>query len=631
MKLEEALKIEAGGESELFEIKWDYKALEYIYLLREKILHFNKEEDYSYLLEIFPKLSRELKLEENDKTLEKANDLMLEIRKEIQKHLASYEEEKKEDKNFIFLKTCVDNLESISLAYLYHFIEKYDGTTYHFLYSLIFDVRNLSLIKDAFTRYPYLVNSINEKDERLLFVVLEKWEEVLNKLLEDDENSILELHYYDEVMKILLKTEKLHFASKERKALLKKLKEKIVNVSNSKSPMKRKVVFWINDMLDKMYGKNPIITEEYLNYKYNIVSCFDEGILSESRRDLSFSKKNRRVVTDEYIIAIDDVDAEEIDDAISVKRLLDGSFLLGVHIADVNGALQTHPLIIEEAINRGTSIYLSDKTIGMLPEILGKEKLSLLAGKKRFANSFYMKVNPYGEVEDVYFEETIIELDKNVSYRECDRILKYGIVDDFRLLQTLENANELTGVLKDKLMIDSLYSYTARTNKNASNTAPVENYHSTKIVECAMVLANRELAKYFLKHNYPFVYRNHELDLELKESLEEIKKELEANKESRSISKFMNRLSVYPKAYYGTVNKGHDGLNLECYSHMTSPLRRAADILGTMCLKEFYFSKPEDKRAYELEDYLKEKCKEINTKCRLADEYLKVYEKNKRP
>lgn len=339
---------------------------------------------------------------------------------------------------------------------------------------------------------------------------------------------------------------------------------------------------------------------------------------------------NRRVdLRNETIVTIDGDDAKDLDDAISLKKLDNGDYYLGVHIADVSYYVQENSVLDKEALERGTSIYLVDRVIPMLPHKLSNGICSLNPHVDRLAISCFMEITPDGEVVDHEILETVINSTERMTYNNVNAILagdkilqeRYShVVDLFFLMQELalilQNKRDERGAIdfdtnEAKVIVDKM--------GKPIDVVLRERGQSDRIIESFMLAANETIAKHFKWLDLPFIYRVHEnpktdklknfstiartLGYTIKGSLEDIhSKELsriiEASKGSNEhtiISTLLLRCMA--KARYDEQCLGHFGLADEYYTHFTSPIRRYPDLMVHRLIRTYLFKKDMDEKT----------------------------------
>ncbi len=340
-------------------------------------------------------------------------------------------------------------------------------------------------------------------------------------------------------------------------------------------------------------------SDDIKEYAKSIPTKIEEEIISK-RLDLR----------DEQIITIDGDDAKDLDDAVCVKKLDNGNYELGVHIADVSHYVQEKSLLDKEAYLRGTSIYLADRVVPMLPEELSNGICSLNEGVDRLTLSVIMEIDQNGKVKDHKITESIINSAARMTYRDVTAILegdkekrkKYDY-----LVEQIEKMNELRKILNRKREERGSINFNfdeARVILDKEGK-PVdiikrESGVSNNIIEEFMLIANETVAEHFFWLNVPFIYRVHEepdgesireftkfiepFGYRIKHSngkvhpkeLSELIKKLNGKKEEIIISGVMLRSLM--KAKYSHENLGHFGLSAKYYCHFTSPIRRYPDL-----------------------------------------------------
>ncbi len=322
---------------------------------------------------------------------------------------------------------------------------------------------------------------------------------------------------------------------------------------------------------------------------------------------------------------IDPEDAKDFDDALSVRALPDGNIEVGVHIADVTHFVRPGQAIDSEAQARGTSVYLVDRTIPMLPEILSNDICSLKPNVDRLAFAAVFTLTPKGAVQSQWFGETIIHSDKRFTYEEAQGILTAGEGIFYKELSTLNSlAKNIraerfeTGAIdfdqeEIKFKLDAKGKPIAVVKKQRLDT--------NMLVEDFMLLANREVATYVYDLgkktpgvNNLFVYRIHDVPdseriEELGVFLRAIGYDLKTHKgviSAKDINRLFKEIEGKPeeglikvatirsmaKAVYSTKNIGHFGLSFRYYTHFTSPIRRYPDMMVHRILKSHLDKKP---------------------------------------
>ena len=328
--------------------------------------------------------------------------------------------------------------------------------------------------------------------------------------------------------------------------------------------------------------------------------------------------KDRKDFRGTTTFTIDPADAKDFDDAISLKTLENGDYEIGVHIADVSHFVVDKTELDKEARKRGTSIYLVDRTIPMLPEILSNNLCSLNPNEPKYAFSAVFVMDKEAEVKERWFGKTLIESDKRFTYEEAQDILDKKTGTFFKELNTL---NELAKKLRaEKFKKGAIDFETEEVKFELDNLGkPIRVYKKErkdthKLIEDFMLLANREVATFMHTANgknsrVAFVYRIHDapdrekivnlatfvkaLGFELKnkegettgEDIAEMLRSVDGSSAETLIKTAAIR--AMSKAIYSTSNIGHFGLAFEFYTHFTSPIRRYPDLMVHRLLLRF--------------------------------------------
>ena len=339
----------------------------------------------------------------------------------------------------------------------------------------------------------------------------------------------------------------------------------------------------------------------------------------------------RRDFRKELTFTIDPVDAKDFDDAISFKKLSKNSYEIGVHIADVSHYLQPNTILDNEAFNRATSVYLVDRVVPMLPEILSNKACSLRPNEEKYTFSavFIIEKN---KVINEWFGKTIINSNYRFSYEEAQEIIetKNNIIrkevslnnKEYSVSNNVKEAvlklNEIAYCMRKERMNSGAISFDKKEvrfsiNKDKEPTGVYvkESKESNKLIEEFMLLANRKVSEYIGKKNKKniFIYRVHDLPDESKiKALKEVAKSLGYNLDissrkrmSESLNKILKKIKgkkeqslieslairSMSKAEYTTKNIGHYGLAFDYYSHFTSPIRRYPDVIVHRLLEQY--------------------------------------------
>lgn len=349
--------------------------------------------------------------------------------------------------------------------------------------------------------------------------------------------------------------------------------------------------------------------------EYNLPSTFPESVVQEAKAfENKVDKKDiphRVDFRDKEIFTIDGEDAKDLDDAVRVEKLKNGNYRLEVHIADVSYYVRENSLLDQEALIRGTSIYMLGRVIPMLPRELSNGICSLNAGEDRFTLSCVMEIDTQGKVISSEVVKGIINVTERMSYTDVQAIIENSnqqtvkrykpYVTQFKLME------ELAHILKHKRMEQGYLNLDIPESKidldmdgRVTNIGKYETSFSHEIIEQFMLIANETIAEKFFWLEAPFIYRVHENpDLEKTQELNKflfnfglkikaskdnmypkefakILEEVKGKEEEKVVSNLV--LRTLKVARYEAENKGHFGIASKYYCHFTSPIRRYPDL-----------------------------------------------------
>ncbi len=399
---------------------------------------------------------------------------------------------------------------------------------------------------------------------------------------------------------------------------------------------------------------------------YGLPEEFPDGVMNQvdktSDEVESSAIAGRSDLRNMEMVTIDGEDAKDLDDAVSLTK--DGNiYKLGVHIADVSNYVTEKSPLDEEAIKRGTSVYLVDRVIPMLPHKLSNGICSLNAGVDRLALSCLMDIDEKGNVVSHKIVESVINVNRRMTYTSVKKILEDKEEEEIKeyeaLVPMFERMQELADILREKRRIRGSIDFDFPESKitldNTGKPIDVKAYErnkATKIIEDFMLIANETVAEDFFWQEVPFVYRTHENpdpekimklgifinnfgysikigqdEIHPKE-LQKLIEKIENTPEEPLISRLT--LRSMKQAKYTTTNEGHFGLATKYYCHFTSPIRRYPDLQIHRIIKESLRSGLSEKRTKHYEQILPEIASHSSAMERRADEAEREVEKLKK-
>ncbi len=389
---------------------------------------------------------------------------------------------------------------------------------------------------------------------------------------------------------------------------------------------------------------------------YDLPIEFPEKVLNQAERvakDVSTADMAGRMnIRDWQMVTIDGEDAKDLDDAISLTKEGE-NYKLGVHIADVTNYVQEKSALDREAYKRGTSVYLVDRVIPMLPHILSNGICSLNEGEDRLALSCIMTINDKGNVVDYKIAETVICVDRRMTYTSVKKILEEQDEEECKkyeeFVPMFQMMEKVAGILREKRKkrgsIDFDFPETKMVLDEQGKPIELKPYDrnvATKIIEDFMLLANETVAEHYFWQEIPFVYRTHEQPDEEKiqklaifinnfghsmhiannavrpKEIQKLLVKVEGTNEEALISRLA--LRSMKQAKYTPENTGHFGLATTYYCHFTSPIRRYPDLQIHRIIKEDLRGRMNENRREHYEKILPEVTKQCSARERLAEE-----------
>ena len=363
-----------------------------------------------------------------------------------------------------------------------------------------------------------------------------------------------------------------------------------------------------------------ILAEYALPYRFEsaVANAADQISEEITAEDIAGRRDFRDVLT----FTIDPADAKDFDDALSFRKLENGNYEVGVHIADVTHYVRPGSVVDEEARSRGTSVYLVDRTVPMLPEKLCNKLCSLRPHEEKLTFSAVFEITPRARIADQWFGKTVIYSDQRFAYEDAQAIIEAGpgvshegVSEDVK--EAVLILNDLASKLRKKRFASGAISFERPEMKVEVDEKgkPVNVYQKISkeanwLIEEFMLLANRSVAEFVAKAKKTFVYRVH--DEPNQEKIENLRNfignfgyRMGSTNNGKEISKELNALfaaakdtpeynaiellslRTMAKARYDTENLGHYGLAFKYYTHFTSPIRRYPDMMVHRLLEQY--------------------------------------------
>lgn len=339
----------------------------------------------------------------------------------------------------------------------------------------------------------------------------------------------------------------------------------------------------------------------------------------------------RRDLREQLIVTIDGEDAKDLDDAVTVKKLTNGNYFLGVHIADVSNYVTEGSQLDREAYERGTSVYLTDRVIPMIPQRLSNGICSLNPHVPRLTMSCEMEIDPNGQVVSHDIFPSVIQTTERMTYTAVNQILEEQdeqVMERYKqLVPMFQEMQELHQILEEMRIRRGAISFEDREAKilvepdgQPTDILLRSRGVGERLIESFMLAANETVAEHFNKRNFPFIYRIHEQPKEEKmqrffdfasalgiivrgtkgtitpKDLQKVIENVEDKPESAVINTML--LRSMQQARYSEDNFGHYGLAAEYYTHFTSPIRRYPDLIVHRLIRSYGQDPSEANQTY---------------------------------
>lgn len=389
---------------------------------------------------------------------------------------------------------------------------------------------------------------------------------------------------------------------------------------------------------------------------YDLPVEFPEKVMRQAERVpdriSDADMQGRTDLRDVQMVTIDGEDAKDLDDAVSLE-MNGGQYILGVHIADVANYVQEGSALDREAFERGTSVYLVDRVIPMLPRRLSNGICSLNEGQDRLALSCIMTIDQKGKVLDHVIAETVIRVDRRMTYTSVKKILEEQDAEESaryeELVPMFQRMQELAGLLRARRRARGSIDFDFPETKvildekgEPVEILPYDRNTATKIIEDFMLIANETVAEDYFWQELPFVYRTHEnpdpdrmkklstfinnfgYSIRFREDevhpkeLQKLLERLEGTPEETLISRLT--LRSMKQAKYTTECTGHFGLAARYYCHFTSPIRRYPDLQIHRIIKDSLRGRMNQEKIEHYRKILDEVAKQSSERERRADE-----------
>ena len=502
---------------------------------------------------------------------------------------------------------------------------------YDIMSHLVNVIKDMAVIEKFLNNESSLVN-VKDKEGTCLFQnMLIKY---MNSVATGDEEDAL---YYSNLLSLIMNQKNFRLSDKDKKECLKTMYTAIDKMGYVKKKRKENILHidFLNNLVDCIKGEEKEMRIDDLSKKYNISISFSADIINQVNTiKTKTGIMTDRIVVDDYTITIDKEGAVEIDDALTCRKLPNGNYLLGVHIASVLGYFSYDSDVVQEAIERNRSIYLPknyqtteddyNRVIPIFPYSFSAINGSLVPGKSRLARSYFFEIDKDANIVREEFRKTIIKSDLKTTYDQIDQVILKGSKN--KELERIVNCLfEVTNILDKKYKVSDIYEKVKNSVDDFSEL-PVKNVGSQKIINKIMMLTGNRVANYFAEHNYPCIYRVHEVNegdiIKLQAMIDSLSRTY-----GEQFEQLFGTVNGYcPKGWYD-IKGSHYGMGLEHYCHCTSGLRRAVDVVIEHCLEVCYDKEPTDEEVVKLQYEVDKALLRIKSKENSIDWFIKDYKR----
>lgn len=517
--------------------------------------------------------------------------------------------------NLDFLSTVNSNIDLILLELDFYGTQSLkEKDIYNFVRYLILE-KNYSQYKILFQKFPQFLVVKNKTGQYLFEEIIDEY--ILNV---KDNQDIHKIIYLESVISYFNNHDKFVITDEYRSFLTNKIKtEAEKNKGNDKTS------FFLLEVIDNLKSKKvesvPDTFQEkvdYLNYKYDIMTATS----SYKSVDLDTCKK-RKDYTDQFIITIDDEYANIFDDAISITKDRQGNYLVTLFVAEPSAFISSKSVVDRMAEHKAETLYLRNKTLDMLPKELAAYDASLNQNENHKALAFTYQFSKSFDLIDFTVDRALVNVNQNLTFKRTNEVIENGA--DSQLLTTIEDLCEFNDKLIDSDILNLKYNNTGRSSfSNLRSHKNLDDNIAYQIIQNISLLTNYFVAKHFDEKDLPFIFRINGINISA--NLEkEIKQRTENESNFEDVFEIIKN-TVTP-SIYSVENKGHSGLNLSSYGHVTFPIRSYASLTAQRLVKDFMIDKTTNQMTIvSWYQELERLCPQLNARLDLNAKYKKDYD-----
>ena len=560
---------------------------------------------------------------ENYENIQKINDLITkkicEAKINLPHSLASFYEEIQN-----ILKPIIQLLEKRTRDERKKIKEKNDSINlYHFAELLIYKYRNFDYFYQIARTYPNLINSLNEKNIPLIYNLIKK--QVRNIKNESSRNTI---DYINRVINFIMSSNYLYLNNKQLNEIVTYLKSEMFNL-HKQEDLNIELMDFIDQLCQafKHLGKGVTFTRDVrdLYKKYGIKEASD---IYWPRIELANQKSSKvEDYTDKETITMDlSKNIRHYDDAVSCEILDNGNYLVGVYIADLTDLIIPGSEMDFIAYDRCETIYLDDRAIDMLPQLISNYA-SLNRGENKKVIAYMFEFTSDGELHDFSVKQAYINVKNNLNFNAAQKL--YHLNHNNAHGKIIKNLIKLNNEReKSKFYNENYHIFKEEKRKVDEQFEYHINNDCSKALSSLMILVNSSIAKFFSDNQYPFLYRVNSSNID-DELIARIQKSNTVGELPIEVTKLVNK--VYSRSKYSHINTGHHGLGLAYYCHTTNPIRSYASIVTQRMVKEeFIDGGLRDSELKRYEQILPQIANSLNNKIDTHNIFVEEYTKIKK-
>lgn len=438
------------------------------------------------------------------------------------------------------------------------------------LNNYIFDKKDLLLIDLTLKKITDVDLPPQLYEQIINDIITNSYNQTVKYLQTKDETNYNEILFYEEVLYMLIDFKDGKLLTEE---LISNLEDNLEQKKNDVPAWvdKTEYIIYLNSLKSVINQKSSLtLDEEEKKYKLAIKNLQFTPKLEETVKNQLKLNLNRKDITNEYAITIDTQNTKIRDDALTISKETDGSFVLGFHTSDVLAAIPFNHDLMNLIKERPMTTYKSKRKINMLPTKLVSKYLSLDEKKLRPVMSYYIKICPTkNEIKLLSIEENILKVAKNLSIKEVNQQLKFPSNDQTG--QTIELFKECNEILKEHVNNENLYTYFNGNSKKQS--------FGEDLVKNSVYAVNNLVAKKMSRDNNPFIYRNHAFsssDIYLAHK----QKNNQTDNNNQNVYE-----SIYANEEFCLDNQCNDRLQFKHFANVTSPLRKSVDLANNLSIK----------------------------------------------